>query len=242
MKRELSVLMLVARSSIYKFLTVLILMSVSQISFFYMTARKYDLQGQGTASLERIIEEGYIQQIFYIAFLLMCIILAWAESGKGSRLEYTLKRLGISRERVFFLQVGYHICCFFILFAVQIFVVIGIGSLYLKWMEEIYVSSQSLFLAFWRNEFLHSLLPLAEISRWVRNGVLIVFVGLEITFFGTEEQQSRRLPLVWCSMLVILIFSDPAGYWQADLVKGGILLMFIFLILAGERMRLRQFS
>lgn len=238
MKKELSVLMLAVRSSFYKILTVLIFMVVFQLSFFYLGVQKYRLQG--VFSMEEMVEVSYIEPIFFIAFLLICAILVWSKNQKGSQSEYTLKRLLIHRERVFFLWSGYHICCFLVLFSWQIFAIIGMGKWYLNWIEESYISSQSLFLAFWRNDFLHSLLPLAEVSRWIRNGLLVTALGLAMAFIGNEGYRNQGLALVCCVLLVILGFSDPAGYWKADLVKSAMFLILIFMILVGERIKYRN--
>ncbi len=226
MRKELSVLMLAARSSIYKICMVLLGMVVLQIVFL---RRGW----QGAVSLERIIEVSYIEKIFYIAFLGIYFILIWTESKKGSQFEYTLRRLGISRKRVFFLWAGYNSCCLFILFAVQIFISICIGRVYLEWADPMDRSAQSLFLAFWRNDFLHSLLPLAEVSRWIRNGLMILAMGLVTAFFGGEELWNRKMPVVWIGVLFLLVFSDSAGSWRSDLIKGILFLGIILFILAG---------
>lgn len=238
MKKEWSVLMLVVRSSINKILVVLVGMSVLQIGFFSFVVKRHALEK--VILLEKIIEIGQIQPIFYIGFFLIGIILAWAEGRKGSQWEYTLWRLGISRERVFFLWSAYNIWCFFVLFAVEIFLVIGMGNFYLEGMDVTNRSSQSLFLAFWRNDFLHSLLPLSEGSRWIRNELFAVLLGLGITYFGGEEQWNRKLPLIWGFVLIVLMFSDSAGCWEADLGKSGVCLIGIVLLLAGEKNRYKK--
>ncbi|MDY5972239.1 MAG: hypothetical protein SPJ01_05110, partial [Butyricicoccus sp.] len=51
------------------------------------------------------------------------------------------------------------------------------------------VTNQTVFLAFYRVPLLHSLLPLAHISRWVRNFLLLA--GLSITAAGVPYAQRR---------------------------------------------------
>ncbi len=101
-------------------------------------------------------------------------------------------------------------------------------------------SAQSLFLAFWRNDFLHSLLPLTEGSRWIRNGLLLAVVGMGIAYLGSEEQWNRKLPLLWGNILMMGMFSDAAMNGKWDLVKSGLLLIGIVLLLAGERRKYRE--
>ncbi len=115
----------------------------------------------------------------------------------------------------------------------QIFISICIGRVYLEWADPMDRSAQSLFLAFWRNDFLHSLLPLAEVSRWIRNGLMILAMGLVTAFFGGEELWNRKMPLVWIGVLFLLVFSDSAGSWRSDLIKGVLFLGIILFILAG---------
>lgn len=243
MKKEQSVLMLIARSTAYKILAVLALMAVLQMGFFYYRMADNRILSDGEAadgmnmkwgmvtSLEKIVELSFTEQIFFAAFFLVCMILAWAGSEKGqSRSEYTLQRLKISRERIFFVWAVYDICCIMVLFVVQLFLVLCMGRLYLEWTDKMYTSSQTIFLAFWRNNFLHSLLPLAEISRWIRNGLMLIAAGLETAFFGYVPWRGKRhLTLILFVFYIILGFSDWAGHWGADLVKGCVSLICIIL-------------
>ena len=54
--------------------------------------------------------------------------------------------------------------------------------------------SQTIFLAFYRSELLHSLIPLEEISRWVRNGVMALGLG---ACAALEPFLQRRKELPW---------------------------------------------
>ena len=55
-----------------------------------------------------------------------------------------------------------------IFWAAQVLFVLLLCRVYLAKADPACVNAQTVFLAFYRQKFLHSLLPLAETSRWVR--------------------------------------------------------------------------
>lgn len=193
--RELSLWALLARSSFYKILAVLGGMVLTE-GFFFLTA----LRAPGGASLgealqfwsewgrdwlgwkvslENIIDNSFVPIMFLAALGLVFWILVFTERnlcGKGS---YTLMRLEISRKHLGTVMAIYNGLCLLMLFAVQVCIAF--------WMVHIYRESaiaegpapQLLFLTFYRNDFLHCLLPMAEVGKWVRNLLMILALSLE---------------------------------------------------------------
>ena len=52
-----------------------------------------------------------------------------------------------------------------------------------------FTGSQTVFLAFYRNEFLHALLPLSDISLWVRNACLLIGFGVCTALFPFKQRR-----------------------------------------------------
>ena len=81
------------------------------------------------------------------------------------------------------------------------------------------MGSQTIFLAFYRSELLHSLIPLEEVSRWIRNGVMALGLGAcaaLVPFF------QRRKVLAWeilaMAALTMIFFSGELGSLSTDMV------------------------
>ena len=180
MKKYLSVFMLYTRSTLYKLLLIFILSSGAQIFFFYQEQKSafWDLTAidQYASSLSTMIYEAKVPVIFLIAYLLTLVLLMLTGlDGKG-KMSYTIRRLSIPEEHHFFVQALYNTFAVFLLYGFEVITVYLIGLLFLNTAPESITSHQTLFINFYGNEFLHSLVPLDEISRWIRN--LLIFFGL----------------------------------------------------------------
>lgn len=72
------------------------------------------------------------------------------------------------------------------------------------------VNSQTVFLAFYRVPFLHSLLPLADGWRYVRNAVLCAALGVCAAAFPVQQRQGNRgFAAVILTALTVLFFVQP---------------------------------
>lgn len=80
---------------------------------------------------------------------------------------YTLRRLRISERTVFLWHVLSCFFCFVILWMAEILVLTALCRYFLTQEITSGLSNQALFLAFYRNAFLHSILPLESVSRWI---------------------------------------------------------------------------
>lgn len=215
MKKYISVLALDVKNTIYKVLGILILMSVAQMADFYMLLQKEMERWQSVGSswlepgmvtgLAWMLVESHIEIIFAIALLLICAALIWGCSEHGKvRSKFTWHRLQIERRQVFAVWAAYRVFCMALVIAWQILLIIVMDGMY----QEIWAQGhapQALFLAFYRNEFLHGLLPLSDPFYAVQLVCCIVFWGMGTAYVGyagfAEHQQG-------CSIVIAgLIFS-----------------------------------
>lgn len=210
MKKHLSVLMLMARSTINKLLGLLALMAAVEGALFWLTLRRSC--ADGSFSLKLVIGDSHISWAFGAAFLLMTLLLSLTGCEGKSRCGYTLRRLSVSERWVFVWQSVYNVLCYLLLWAVQILTVIALCRLYEVKAAPEYVSGQTVFLAFYRSGFLHALLPFEETVFWVRNAVFAVTLGICAARFPMAQRRGKRFTeLIVLACGVLGLFSWEIG-------------------------------
>ena len=216
MKKHLSVLMLCARSTVYKMLGLFFAMAAAEILLFGLTLR--GVPAGPPLGLEAAFDASRVSFAFAAAFLLLCALLCMTGCEySGSRPSYTLRRLSVSRRTVLFWQSVYNILCLFLLWAVQLFVALLLCRLYMSKADPATVSGQTVFLAFYRNKFLHSLLPLAETSRYIRNLMLIVGLGVTAACFPQRQQRGQMgIAVIPLALIAAAVFPMEMGQGQGD--------------------------
>ena len=172
MRQHLSVLTLLTRSTIYPIAVLLAVMAAVEAVLFSLA-----MGANGTLSLTGMIRSSRIVWVFGAAFLLLTVLLCRTGCEFGSRQGYTLRRLSISERAVFAWQWGYNTACYLLLWWWQALIAFALCLWYASQAGPELVGSQTIFLAFYRSELLHSLIPLEEVSRWVRNGVMALGLG-----------------------------------------------------------------
>lgn len=210
MKKHLSVFMLMARSSIYKIFGLFALTAAVEGVLFWLTLRR-DF-AYGSFGLELVVEDSHISWVFGAGFLLMTLLLSLTGCEGKSRCGYTLRRLSVSERWVFVWQCVYNVLCYLLLWAVQILTAIALCRLYEAKAAPEYVSGQTVFLAFYRSDFLHSLLPFEETVFWVRNAVFAVTLGICAARFPMAQRKGKRFTeLIVLACGVLGLFSREIG-------------------------------
>lgn len=218
MKQHLSILMLAARSTICKILLVFLAMAAAEGTLFYVTLRKA-LTGEGIG-LEQMIVQSRIPLVCGLSFLLLCAILSlsWCEFS-GSKLRYTLKRLSVAEVTTVFWWAVYNTICFFVFWAFQLLIVLLLLRLYIATINPIYISEQTAFLAFYRHNFLHSLLPLEEISRYISNALLLLSLGISAACFSFRQRRHQKgIAIIALAALTVGFFPREMGSFINDLM------------------------
>lgn len=190
MKKHLSVFMLMARSSFYKILGLLAAAAAVEGVLFWLALRRGPVQG--SFGLELVIEDSHMIWVFGVCFLLMTLLLALTGCEGKSKCGYTLQRLSVSGRWVFFWQSVYNVLCYLLLWAVQILVAVALCRLYERLAAPEYVSGQTVFLAFYRSDFLHSLLPFEDAVFWVRNAAFALSLGICAARFPLAQRAGKR--------------------------------------------------
>ena len=174
MKKHSSVFMLMARSTIYRVLGLLILMTVAEAGLFWLRLQQGAIDGN--FSLEAIISESRLSWACAAFFLFVNVILSWGSYTISD--TYTAARLSVSGKAVYLWQCVYNMLCYLLFWMVQILIAIGLCRVYEAMAPAEFVSNQTVFLAFYRSKFLHSFLPFEDTWVWIRNILLVVALGV----------------------------------------------------------------
>lgn len=191
----LSLFALYSRSSLYKVLAVLAGLAIAELLSFFAVCRGLEQDGQAPCP-EKMIDMCFLKYIFLAAFILVYFILFLTEGERGGcRSSYTLLRLKVSEKGQFAVRVVYNFLCMTMVFAVQILAAVTICRLYEAKLPPELVSPQYLFLAFYRNSFLHSILPMADFGWWACVFTLILALAMDAArgsgFFRERKAAGR---------------------------------------------------
>jgi len=205
--------MLIARSSLWKVLLSMLVMAIAEAAVFYLrTAEK-------SVGLEAAFENSFTPYIFALAFIIITMFLCITGSEFGSKTGYTIKRLSITEKSVFYWQWFYNSSVYLMLLAVQIAVSLGLCELYKELIDPQYVTNQTVFLAYYRSEFLHGLLPLGDTTRWIRNAFLIVTLGASSAFFPyRNRRQKQSLEIIAAAIYTFIFFCGGLGEITTDIL------------------------
>ncbi len=169
MRQHISFLMLLCRSTMGKILLLLGAMCAVETGLVLV----FGLQMPG---IEQMVVASKLTWVFGAALIGMTLIFYTLLGDSGVKLDYTLRRLGVSQKAQFIWHAIYAGMCYVLLLGVQLLLAFGLCHL---WMAQRgTVSNQALFLAFYRNTFLHSLLPQEEWSLTVRNLFFVICMGI----------------------------------------------------------------
>lgn len=221
MRGHLSVFMLFVRSSLYKTLALCLLMAAAQLGVYFFAA---DIEATW---LENLVDEGAYRYIFAVFTALMMLMLVQNCTGRGAKPIYTLARLSVSRRCVFVWQSVSNALLWLIFLSTEIFVMLGISAHFAANAPEDAVTSQTLFLAFYRSEFLHSLLPMEYIGRWIRNVIYVIGLGVVCANASAKIRRGRLGYFLPGVMLAFAVFTfvSPMGEMTLDGMGIGIFVL-----------------
>lgn len=188
MKKHMSVFQLMVRSNFYRVLAALAVMTVLQTGLFWFALnRGISTEGFG---LEYVLEKSRIEIVFFGAFIAMDLLLR-AGSGyeMGGKHNYTMMRLSVTRKAVYYWHVVSNVFYYLLFFTVQSLLIVMFGIIYTKLAPAEYVTGQTLFLACYRYDLLHSLLPLGDFPYLIRNLVVVGAASLYSAYYPKEYYQ-----------------------------------------------------
>lgn len=220
-KRVTSIFALLARSSFYKIVGILTVMAGAEAFMFRRAISKVYTGVEGILNApEALIDNAFVPGIFLGTLGLIVVILVWTEIRMSEKAGYTMMRLHLTRRQLFAIKTSYNAACLMLLFVVQIWLAIWMIHWYGQYVELEYPAPQLLFLTFYRNRFLHCLLPMQEIGKWIRNLFMVVALSMGaagvIAFPGEKE---KKYPTALnLAILMIMWFVSDAGKNLLDML------------------------
>lgn len=227
MKKYLSVFYLVSRHSFYKIIAVMAISGFAQYFFFnkeLSALAHYDTSSVAAyPDLERLISLSAVNVIFALTVAAVLFSLSICGTAFGSRCNYTIKRLSVNESTYFKIQTVYNCIILIVLLGAEILLAYIFSMKYISAAKPSFISDQSVFLAFYRNEFLHSLLPLSDILIWIRNIMQIFALSLSAAFFSYKQRRSKRS----IGVIFLTVFSI---IWNSGEVGGSLSVIVTYLI------------
>lgn len=221
MKKHLSVLGLFARQTLLPVLGVLIFVSgIQWISFQLnlrraLTAYAADV-GEAFPQLEVLLPRSAVYAYFALGYLLITALLCLSNCQFRAQTGYTLRCLSVGERAVFLWQWLYNALIYLLLWLWQVILSYGLCLYYLSAAPMDAVGTQTLFLAFWRSEFLHALLPLTDIALWIRNGFLLIALSLAAAIFPYRQRRGKYSGSAIALVPYVLItFERGIAEWQS---------------------------
>ncbi|MBR5490729.1 MAG: hypothetical protein IKV79_05605 [Oscillospiraceae bacterium] len=197
MKKHLSVFMLMARSCIYKIMLIMAAMAAVEI---FLTLF---LPNPRTQLLYDLIDLSRIRFVYYAAISLAVFTLISCCSVGSSNPRHTIERLSVSERWVIVWHWLTAALALFALWFWQIILLYGISLWHSLAAESGYISQQSIFLANFRSDFFHSVLPLEDMSRLLRNIIMFICMG---GVCASSAHKIRRGKKMMFAALMHLIF------------------------------------
>lgn len=210
-----SVFGLLARNSFLKILGILAgLAAVELVLFRGELLTCYNAATGLVAAPEGLIGDAFVHVVFLAAFALVMVVLIWTEVRVSEKAGYTIMRLGLTRKELFAIKTIYNAICLVLLFVVQIWLVIGMLAWYGAFAPLELPMPQLLFVTFYRNGFLHCLLPMQEIGKWIRNLLMIVALSMSaagVIVFPGEKGVKRSVSEWSVVILAVMWFLSMPG-------------------------------
>ena len=185
MKKYASVFALYARSTMYRSLAVTLLGGAAQVLLLLLR-----LKTKAPALPEDCITGSGAGIALMITFLLLTAVLCVPGAAPGTK--YTLSRLRVSEGAAFWLHTLSNAVIYLFFWAAEIAVFAGFTQYFIAARSPA-AGAQALFLATYRTDLFHSLLPLRDWVLWLRNGLFIVSLSLacaETPFLARRKRYS----------------------------------------------------
>lgn len=233
MKKHISVLALLMRGTIWKFIVLLILGTVAEYFFVSMSFG---------AAAEHAVGSLPVKLVFCACFLLLSVLLWSAGSDMGAKPSYTIRRLRIDERLVFAWQALWNSCAYFILWAWQAAVAVWLAQLSLAQLPAEQAGPQALMLAFYRADFLHALIPLLDSSVWTRNALMVLGLGLTGALLPLRQRRGKRsswifVYAVFCAAVFPISTGDVSGAGIATIVSVIIIVASLALAIGSREVR-----
>lgn len=221
MRKHVAILILFEKQTMIRIFLIFTAMVAAQTGLFVFSFHP-DFAGTEykVSSFSDIFQRNYMILSFVLALLFLTILLTLNGMETKGKQSYTMRRLSVHRKVIYLWQGFYNTGCYFLFFVIQILSVLLMYIIYQNMTGDGTTANQTLFLSFYTNRFLHSLLPFEDVTRWIRNGCLILSLGFCTAYYPyVQERKPRYVLLAILCPYIIIFFSGPLGSIPADIVS-----------------------
>ena len=224
MKKRSSIWMLCAGSTVNRLLALLVLMAAGSAGLFWLARPQESSNWPG---LEMAFRQSHISWLFLLIFLLWTAVLLMPEHTKAM---YTLNRLQVTPRQILVIQSCYNALSYVVLWGAQVLLLIALFRWAGSTMPRELYGPQSILLAFYRDDTLHSLMPLADWPRYLRNLAVLIGCGTSaaVVSRGLRRTNLYLVPLLVLAGGLAIWFPAEIGAWNND-----VMLSFAVLMTAG---------
>ena len=188
MKQHKTIFLLFLRHTAWKVLLILAGSAVIQAALF-----RFLMPDPARYSLEVVLQntESWLWWIALLTFAVVVGLLLSASTARGKgRTDYLLDRLAVPPRDVILCQGLVNTLAILLFWAAEALVLLGLCRMYGAMGG--HLGPQTIFLATWQNDLLHSFLPTEEVSRWVRNLIWCVAVGFTAAAGSAQLRQNEK--------------------------------------------------
>ena len=207
MKKNLTVVSLFLRSTLYKTLWMIAAMVLWEMVSFYVVLQTPVL------SLEDAVAKSFLKYIFMGALVLIGFRVLL--NFKSIASSYTSRLMMVEKRAIYYDQVIAAGSIFLILFLVQQAFVLFLGNIYIWMQPEQFITNQTLFLAFYRSDFLHFLIPLSNLAAWLKLAVIIALLAFACAFMPSQKVNInivQPMAFVLTAVLSVKKYTDGWNY------------------------------
>ncbi len=231
MKKYISSIGLFARSTLRRVLIVLLISAVLQLLMwgleFRSSMRAYNEARLDMPTVEKLVDRGAANAMFRLTLTVITVILCLPGASRRSHTEYTLGRLSVSERGIFFCQAAYNAAVYLLLFAAQTVLLFAMVLIYRNLAPAESVAPNIAYIAFYRNRFMHSVLPLEDVRLWIRNIALVLILALSAAEFPYLRRRGRMsaTPIAVLGCVWVFFSSEIGSVGQLVAAISGLLVV-----------------
>lgn len=228
MKKYTSILMLYARSTIFRLLGILVLTGAVETGLFCLAM-------DPALPLEQVFSSSHIPLACGVAFLLWTVTLSLPQFTKA---DYTLRRMQLKPRALYLCHAVYNTLCYVLFWCFHTCLLLILFHWFGTTADEVTFGPQSIMLAFYRIDFLHSLLPLADWTRYLRNSCMALLLGAAAAYpLSQRGKHSSQLIMAFLALITLWLFPSSMGNRSMDwfLSVVCVVLLVLFIVCTGTR-------
>lgn len=212
MKKHLSVFYLTARESIYRifFLVIAAFIIQSVLFIFFVDI----VSGFTPPSITEVFNTSKIYIVFYALITVIAILLCKTGMQFNSVSGYTLRRLRVRERTVFFWQCFYNFLILFTVVLSEVVLCFSLSEFAADNLPEKFITNQSVYIAFYKTEFIQNLFAGRDILRIIRNIIGVISFSVNCAAFSFLFRRGKK----WVGAVIMIpVFIMMTGFNEAGM-------------------------